>query len=102
MIPIVTQHAMVRYLERKHGRNIKALCRAAFKAGDAAVLKQMVAVHGLDIAALKAEILTPPVLAAMAAGAKAIRHDGVRFVFQNHCVVTVTPSAMPTPRARRA
>lgn len=100
MAPIVTAHAMVRYLERKHGRMVKRLCRTVRKSGDVAVLRELAANHGLDRAALQAEMLAPPVCEAMAAGARAVKHGGVWFVFENSRIVTVTPTG--TPPARRA
>ena len=97
--PVVTKHAMVRYLERKRGEKVKRLCRDVRKAGDFAVVNALVTHHGLDVPALIDEMLAQPVVEAFEAGAKAIKHDGVKFVFDNGHLVTVTPVA--GPRARR-
>lgn len=90
--PIITNHAMVRYLERKHGRMVKRLCREVRATGDYAIVAELTERHGLNLADLKAEMLAPPVLDAFRAGARAVKHDGVRFVFQDGHVVTVTPT----------
>ncbi len=97
---LVTKHAMVRYLERKHGRKVKRLCREVRKAGDVAVLQAMEAEHGLDVDELRAEMLSPEVRTALHGGASGIKRDGVRFVFADGKIITVTPTH--TPSARRA
>jgi adenylosuccinate lyase len=69
--PTVTDHALLRYLER---------------------------VHGVDVAAMKAHILTDNVTAAIHAGASSVIMDGVRFVIKGNALVTVTeagPKAKP-------
>lgn len=90
--PIVTAHAMVRYLERKHGRMVKRVCREARKLGDGAVLTELSASHGLDQQALTDEILSPTVVDAFRVGATRVKHDGVCFVFAGGKIVTVTPT----------
>lgn len=92
MTPTITMHAMVRYLERKHGRKVKRLCAKVRAGGDHAVVTELVANHGLDQGALEREMLAPAVVEAFQAGATAVKHDGVRFVFQGHRIVTVTPT----------
>lgn len=63
--PRVSDHAIVRYLERK---------------------------HGFDFDAIRAEILTPDRAAAIRAGATSIRHDGVKFVVKDGVIVTTLPN----------
>lgn len=96
--PLVTAHAMVRYLERKRGKQVKRICRKARKLGDGAVLTELSACHGLDQGALIDEMLSAPVLGAFAAGAVSIKHGGVRFVFAGGKLVTVTPTNGMPPR----
>lgn len=88
----VTRHAMVRYLERKHRRKVKRLCSDVRRDGDLAIIAALSEKHGLVVADLISEMLAPPVVAAYRAGAKAVKHDGVRFVFGDRAVVTVTPT----------
>lgn len=90
---LVTKHAMVRYLERKHGRKVKRLCREVRKAGDVAVLQAMERDHGLDVDELRAEMLAPPVRTALFGGASAIKHGGVKFLFGDGKIITVVPTA---------
>jgi hypothetical protein len=62
--PSVTDHALLRYLER---------------------------VRGLDVEALKEEILTPGIVAAVKAGATAVKLNGITLVVANGRIVTVLP-----------
>lgn len=98
MTPTVTMHAIVRYLERKHGLNVKRLCANVRRSGDPAVVNELVAKHGFDIDAVKAEMLAPPVVEAFEAGARAVKYAGVRYLFGNGKIVTVTPTASPPVR----
>ena len=98
--PLVTAHAMVRYLERKRGERVKRICRKARKLGDGAVLTELSACHGLDQGALVREMLAPPVVDAWRAGANAVKHDGVKFLFADGKVVTVVPMRAHPVRRR--
>lgn len=63
--PRVSDHAVIRYLERK---------------------------HGFDFDGVRAEILTPDRVAAIRAGATSIRHDGIKFVVKDGVIVTTVPN----------
>lgn len=65
--PRVSEHAVLRYLERA---------------------------KGVDTEAIRAEILTPMVVSAMKAGAATVSVDGVKFVIDGDCLVTVLGSDM--------
>lgn len=69
--PRISDHAMLRYLERA---------------------------MGIDVAALKAKLLTAEVKDAIRAGASAIFVDGIRFKVQDNTIVTVTESAPKQPK----
>lgn len=62
MVPTVTDHALLRYIER---------------------------VHGVDIEAIRAAILTPVVVTAIKNGAAAVRSDECRYTIKDMSVVTV-------------
>ncbi len=62
MTPTVTDHALLRYIER---------------------------VHGVDIEAIRSAILTPAVVTAIKAGAAAVRSDECRYTIKDMAVVTV-------------
>jgi hypothetical protein len=59
----VSDHALIRYLERK---------------------------FNMDIESIRAEILTPDRIAAIKAGAKQIAANGIKFVVKDQTVTTVT------------
>ena len=99
--PLVTNHAMVLYLERKHGRMVKRLCRQVRKAGDHAVIAELAEKHDVDLDALRREMLSPVVVEAFRAGAKSIKFGGVRFFFAGGKIVTVTPTGPPRARPQR-
>lgn len=65
IIPSVSDHAMVRYFER---------------------------VYGLDVEALKREILTPEICAQIAAGAVTVNVQGHKAPVENGCIRTILPS----------
>lgn len=62
--PIVTDHAVIRYLER---------------------------VYEMDIAKLRAEILSPQVRAALKLGASAVNVGEFRYVLEGNTVITIHP-----------
>jgi hypothetical protein len=61
VFPIVSNHALLRFLER---------------------------VDGVDVEGARARIMTPSVIAAIKAGAVRITVEGVRFVIKNGVIVT--------------
>lgn len=62
MVPTVTDHALLRYIER---------------------------VHDVDVEAIRAAILTPAVVTAIKNGAAAVRSDECRYTIKDMAVVTV-------------
>lgn len=66
LIPSVSDHALLRYLER---------------------------VYGFDVEKIRKEILTPNVVTALKAGASTVKQDGINLVLKGNSVVTVlTPT----------
>jgi hypothetical protein len=61
IFPIVSNHAILRFLER---------------------------VHGVDVESVRKRILTPLVIEAVKAGATRITVEGVRFIIKNGVIVT--------------
>ena len=71
--------------------------RAPVHVTDHAVLRYLERLHGLDIEAVRAEIATTVWRAALA-GATGVRHDGLIYRLQDGVVVTVAPlSHEPLP-----
>ena len=71
--------------------------RAPVHVTDHAVLRYLQRLHGLDIEAVRAEIATKVWRAALA-GASGVRHDGLIYRLQDGVVVTVAPlSHEPLP-----
>jgi hypothetical protein len=58
---------------------------------DHAVLRYLERVKGFDIAAVRREMLTPGVVAALKAKATAVIIDGVRFQVTDGTIITVFP-----------
>lgn len=56
---------------------------------DHAVLRYMERIHGIDVEAVRKEILTPENVDYIRAGMSAIKAGGVKFHIKNHCVTTV-------------
>lgn len=60
--PKISEHALLRYIER---------------------------VHGVDLDLLRESILTPPIVAAIQSGASAVTVSGVKFIVRDNVMVTV-------------
>lgn len=73
--PRVSDHAMLRYLER---------------------------VKNLDIEKVRAEILTPFVSAAIESGAGGVRVGGHHYVVNNGCITTILPNGARPNRKRES
>jgi hypothetical protein len=73
--PMITDHALLRYIER---------------------------VLGVDVAGLRAEILNPNVIAAIAGGASSITKDGVKFVVKGNALVTVIDAKTPQRKVQKS
>lgn len=63
--------------------------RACPRVSDHAVLRFLERVRGLDVEAVRAEILTPEIAMAIKAGAVAVTIKGLRFPVKEGCIVTV-------------
>ena len=61
ILPVVSNHAILRFLER---------------------------VYGVDVESVRKRILTPTVAAAVKAGARRIKVEGMTFVIENGVIVT--------------
>lgn len=68
--PRISDHALIRYLERKHDFSFEDLRR---------------------------QILTPEREQAIRSGAKSIVHDGLRFIVNDMTIVTVAPDSIRAP-----
>lgn len=74
MQPQVSDHALVRFIER---------------------------VHGIDLSSIKAHILTPRIVESVRAGASAVVVDGVKFIVRGGVLVTVVTNDKPKNRPPR-
>jgi hypothetical protein len=63
---------------------------------DHACLRYFERVYGLDLDALKREILTPEVCAQIAAGAVTVNIRGHKAPVENGCIRTILPLNVPT------
>lgn len=91
---IITAHAMVRWLERAEGRDLRPM-RAAFvrhrghDADDGELLQFLSLYTGEPLGDIRARILTPALRAAIALGASKVRRGRVWLVIAGGAVVTV-------------
>ncbi len=74
--------------------------RVPIKVTDHAVLRYLQRVKGVDVEALKAEIAQLVHLASEHAGACSVNVDGKRYLLKNGVVITVMPKSMPNPLNR--
>lgn len=69
---------------------------------DHAVLRFLERVKGVDLAAVRAEMATPEVCAAVKAGARSVITQGHALVIENGTIITVLgPGMRPNRRKRR-
>lgn len=61
------------------------------RVSDHAVLRYLERASGMDFAAVRHKLLTPNVVAAMKAGARAVKVDGGRLIIKDDTVVTFAP-----------
>lgn len=73
MVPTISDHALLRYIER---------------------------VHGIDVDAMKAALLTDVVVLAIKTGATAVKNEHGSFVIKGSTVVTFKSNDMDRPRTR--
>lgn len=91
---LITAHAMVRWLERAEGRDLRAM-RQAFErhrghAPDDGELLQFLSLYtGERLGEVRARIMTPALRTAIALGASKVRRGRVWLVIAGGCVVTV-------------
>jgi len=69
--PTITDHALLRYIER---------------------------VHGIDVEAMKSWLLNDAVKSAVVSGAASCIQDGLKFVIKGSSVVTVVPTKLRNPK----
>lgn len=89
----VTDHAILRYLERCHGFNFDDL-RKEFRS-ESKVLSYLVNVHKLDMSVIR-EVFNPRLLNRIAnvGSCRIIRHDCI-LVVENSAIVTVMAKEVP-------
>lgn len=76
--------------------------RARVVVTDHAVLRWLERVEHVDIAAVRRRIVSEAVLQAMAMGATSVRGDGFKLVIQNFTVITTLPAgAVALPASHR-
>lgn len=96
----ITDHALLRYLERVEGLDVRgARAQAARERGvpdatDTQVLGRLV-LDGVDIEAYRRSLLTPKVRAAISVGAKSVVCGDHRFIIRDRSVVTTAPFRAP-------
>ena len=102
----VTNHAIVRWLERVEGRDLVS-ARAAYEdmfghAPNDGDLIAFLARYGAgDMAAIRTRILTPMVRAAIALGARTVKAKGVYPIIEDGRIVTVYETRDATPNRVR-
>lgn len=92
---LVSDHAVVRFLERHDGLDLsqaRAACGGP-TAHDIAILDHLAVHEGLDIASVRRRILTPVVRTALSMGAAGVRMGRIRLVIISGTVVTVRLTA---------
>lgn len=93
----VTDHALVRWLERVEGMDLtmaregRQRCPGAWN-GDRGLVRVLDRL--IDIEAVRARILTPTAIAAWKAGATSVRVSNAKLVFCGSVVVSVLPKQL--------
>lgn len=106
--PSVTTHALLRWLERAKGVDVKGFRRdlAAIEdrpvegVADSHLLQWILAAYEWDERAIIREILTPECVAAFNAGCSGFKTRGLKICFRNDAVVSVTPG-LDKPKVER-
>ncbi len=103
---IITEHAVVKWIEVHDGRDLRGVRRDLRRAGigDAgarAVLEHLRRDEGFDESAVRREMTTPAVLLAVQARASAVRVGRVSLVISGGVVVSVTRPDRPHRVCRR-
>lgn len=62
---------------------------------DHVLIRYLARICGVDIEAIKAQIMTENVVSAIRAGATAVTQNGVKFVVRDFCLVTVLEKETP-------
>lgn len=90
---IITDHALLRYLERVEGYDVhnarRSVERTEPRHRDFHVLEWLSVYAGVNTEAKRQALITPKLLAAIAAGAKAVFIGPVNFIIKGGSVVTV-------------
>jgi hypothetical protein len=95
---VITDHAMLRYLERVCGMSIRDIKRKAVNMGyvitsDGHLLAFIRKNENVNVEALRNSIVTPELQAALAVGAKTIKIDGTMFILHDGHVITLYKQA---------
>ena len=96
----VTDHAVLRYLERVVRLDTSAARRE--HSTNAAVLGAVVRAYGLDLAAVRSRILTPEAQQAIHAGACKFQTQDYTLVIQSQRVITIIEGRIYRSPARKA
>lgn len=94
----VTQHAVVRYLQRVEKVRLKRYIKAAGTHDPTAILAEFARKTGVDIEWLRRQILPPELLPALRRGAARIRCEKHDCIIANEQVVTVWRRTAPAAR----
>ena len=104
---IVTDHCILRWLERKYGFDLDAVMASMPRASNKDVLRALHASHGFDIDAARAEVasrVSPRASAMLMAGGDMgtvrIRHEGMVYVAANGRMLTCYPERRRAGKAR--
>ena len=94
MLSPITDHAMLRYLERICGLNIRDIKQKAKKlkyalTSDSHVLAFIKKQENIDVDAMRERLLTPQLKTALAMDAKSIKIDGMIMVLHGGRVMTL-------------
>lgn len=98
----ITDHAILRWLERAKGIDVEGIKQQMRQDGfgerklrnDSRVLKYIVDKTGLNIGLVKQAMLTPIVITALSVGARYVKHQDYRFALGRNRIITVLETEM--------
>jgi hypothetical protein len=77
--------------QKKLKKAAKILKDGGVSVSDHALLRWLERIHGIDIERLRTAVLTENQLKAFAAGASAVQSQGHRFIVKNKTLITIAP-----------
>lgn len=89
---VITDHAVVRFIERNDGIDTRAareMASATADGSDAAILLALGILEGIDASDVRHRMLTPTLRTAIGCGAIGVKRDHLRFVIIDGRVITV-------------